>query len=231
MSREIGKSYNELAVKYYSSRSIKEKKEIKNKLIKLADTTLKRSLTYIVDQNTLYILKNKMSIYEDDLRQECLIILLNTLDSYEEDRGKSFYNYFYFNVKRRANQLLRQSNAKKRSMHVRLDELYGQSDDDEASFTLDIVFTPEGPEYKDEVNVSIQSPRENVNTNIMKEFVLKNSVGFEKEVMNDVLYSNTECISLSSLARRHHVSVPTISNTINKVKGKVRSRASSYDLF
>jgi DNA-directed RNA polymerase specialized sigma24 family protein len=231
MSKELGQVYNDLAEKYYSAKNNTERRKIRDQIVGLADTTLSRTLPYIVGQKNLQAVRSRMSMYEDDLRQEFLIVLLDTLSSYQNGKGKSFYNYFYFNIRRKIYNFVKRCDAKKRATYVRMDELYGNNEDDRNQVTLDIVFTPEGAQYKDEVNVTIESPRDEANTNLMKELVLKHSVGFEKVVMNDVLYSTTKCSSLSSIARKHHVSVPTISNAINRVKAKVRSRVPKADLL
>lgn len=89
----------------------------KTAIVEKVNSNMNKVLYSVLDISKLRFIKNTIAFDTDDIKQELLIILLRSIDKYDDKYETSFYTYYINNIKKRIKQLLSFVSAKKRKFN------------------------------------------------------------------------------------------------------------------
>ena len=215
---KVKEQINDLAHQFFSAKGTAAKNDTEDKLITAVDQSLKHSLLRVIGRGNSYVFRSKLSYDEDDVRQESLLVLMDSLRLFKDDKGKDFYNFFYFNLRRRMHQLFCHSNSKKYAVYCTSQELNGQGISVDDEVVVDITISRSNDSSNDIV-ISITSGISEILEKDAKEAVLKLCNEKERQVVDSMFSKGIS--GYHKIATYNHITPSQAYSIVNRVKSKI----------
>ena len=216
---KLSSEFNALYQSYHFEKNRRRRFDFKIQIVQLANVTLARSLPKIVGTGNLYVFRTKLGFDLEDIRQECLIILLRTLDHFQYSRGKSFYNFFFFNIRRRIYQLFKRSNRKKRIILITQTDLFSENSTDDEELGIDLLLDKialeKGP-FLNRLNPKLYSELKDC-----KDFVISKYPSRQRRVLSQFFDIESGPYTLTSLALKHRFSKVHVRKLVDQTRNQI----------
>jgi len=209
---DFKEKFNDLTFIYFNSQDRVTREKAKTEMLSMIDSTIERALPYLVDKWKLEFIKNVSCIDLPDVKQECLIIFLKTLDSFDPSRGLSLYKYFKFNIRRMIQQLYFSSKRKKRGRYKVFSEFVNEEENCEMPIELFLNSRIDGKE--NEYTMMIRD----IENSDIKQIILKKTKGIENRVAELLFlgYRNKE------ISEELHLNPTKVTRLSQSIKEKIK---------
>jgi len=206
--------FEDLTFTFLNACDEKTKNKAREEIISIVDSTISTALPILVDQYKLDYIRNVLCLDIPDIKQESLVILMSSMNTYKPNKKISLYKYFSFNIRRRVQQLYFKSKRKKRAPSKNFSELTDSLSDGENQVPIEIFLSSRIDKFEDQYDVMI---REIENSDV-KEIIIGLAKDNEKDIMNSFFSGNTSIETSEKL----NISVSETTKVVKNVKKRAR---------
>ena len=211
---DFKKEFEEFAFIYFNSDDETTKSNAKNSMINMVDKTIAYALPRLVDQYKLDYIRNVLCLDIIDMKQECMIILLNSMQTYSSHKGIPLYKYFVFNIRRRVQKLVFTCKMKKRAPSKNFSSYTSGSEDNDNQMPIELLLSSRIDGAENQYDIMIK----NIVSSDLKEVIIKMMNSIEKDVVDHFFSGN----NLSQTAKELNISMSKASRIVKSIKFKAK---------
>jgi len=226
---------NRIVSEYYSCASKLQRQSYKNQISKLVSQSLNKSLPYIAGYYNMKVFRSYLCFEKEDVVQECLIILLKSIEKFDIKRNQNFYGFYYSNVMRKIYQLYDVSKRKRRAISVSITSKTNEDVDPSIFSSINFVDLSKEIEKLDEKIEPLEliqrsyhqimvndknSLTDEIDKEYKKEFIISRCSERERSIVKEILENNK---SITEIAKEINISKAAVSQAVKRITNRVKS--------